>query len=240
MAEFENYKSNTLVSGTSGNDYISNEGKNVTINAANGNDTVYNYGYDNYGSSVQIYTGDGKDSVYNASGKSVTIETGDGNDTVYNNNGNSVSINTGEGNDSVYSYSGKSVTIFAGAGNDTIRNSSKSATISAGKGNDVITLGSSASENVIIYNKGDGNQRDNINECGKHLREEPVAVGTAILQNGGFLPGLLDDNRERVDDAGQPCGHGIHAIGLGSNEPPHKPAVAKGEHPPDEHRGQQG
>ena len=59
MARFSNETANTLISGTSSDDYIWNSGNNVTISAGNGNDTVNNY--DNFwdrANSVQIYTGD--------------------------------------------------------------------------------------------------------------------------------------------------------------------------------------
>ena len=90
MAVIDNEKSNTLLSGTSGDDSIKNGGywdgdrhdggSNVTINAGAGNDYVYN---DEEGSSVTINTGAGNDYVNNW-GYSVTINTGAGNDSVDN------------------------------------------------------------------------------------------------------------------------------------------------------------
>ena len=62
MAYFDNGKNNTLISGTSGNDYIKNrEGSNVSINAGKGNDTLYG----NDGADTFIYAeGDGKDVIF--------------------------------------------------------------------------------------------------------------------------------------------------------------------------------
>ena len=160
MANFRNDNSNTLLSGTSGDDSIRNGGSwyengvdtwhdggsNVTINAAEGNDSVDNY----FGSKVTINTGASNDYVWNG-GSSVTINTGEGNDLVYN-DGSSVTINTGAGNDYVANWSDK-VTISGGKSNDTIYNNwnfDKNAPseyyygkyvlfkYSAGDGNDVI------------------------------------------------------------------------------------------------------
>ena len=77
MANFRNEYDNTLLSGTSSNDSIWNVGKNVTISAGNGNDTVHN-GYNGYGNanSVKIYTGAGNDYIHNDVGHSVTVDTG--------------------------------------------------------------------------------------------------------------------------------------------------------------------
>ena len=96
-----NFKSNTLLSGTSGNDSIANYnlGKSVTINAGAGNDSIYNDG-DN----VTIYGGAGNDTIFNYFGSSVTIDGGAGNDF----------INVGF-------WAGATI-IKAGVGNDTIFN----------------------------------------------------------------------------------------------------------------------
>ena len=118
----KNTHSNTLISGTSGNDTIYNGdvldkgGSNVAINTREGNDYVYNKG-----SSVTINTGEGNDEVLNYD-SSVTINTGEGNDSVSNASyAPLTSINTGDGNDSVKNY-GSSVTITGGKGNDSIYN----------------------------------------------------------------------------------------------------------------------
>ena len=118
MAEIYNFTSNTLLSGTSGNDsvYNSSYGSSVTINTGAGYDEVLNRG-----ESVTINTGEGNDYVYNG-GSSVTINTGVGNDSVFNWHGSSVIINTGAGNDSIFNSRGNSVTISGGKGNDSIYN----------------------------------------------------------------------------------------------------------------------
>ena len=86
MADFSNTESNTLISGTSGNDNIKNGfrsvwtyggGNNVTISAANGDDTVHNFKYNGSGGDkVIIYGGNGNDSIYNEGGDSITVDYG--------------------------------------------------------------------------------------------------------------------------------------------------------------------
>ena len=165
MAEINSTLSNTLLTGTSGDDSIQNGGywyengdytwhdggSNVTINSGAGNDSVYNSG-----DSVTINTGAGNDSVDNL-GDSVTINTGDGNDSV-NNDGSSVTINTGAGNDSVLNWFVDSVTINTGDGNDSIRNYGSSVTISGGKGNDSIYNNCYRKDDgsIYYYNDNDG------------------------------------------------------------------------------------
>ena len=142
MAEINNTLSNTLLSGTSGDDEINNGGwwndsshsggSNVTINTGEGNDYVWNSG-----DSVTINTGAGNDYVDNYRGSDCTINTGEGNDSVYN----SVwycTINTGEGNDSVYNFWSKYCTINTGEGDDSVENNSDSVTINTGEGNDSV------------------------------------------------------------------------------------------------------
>ena len=178
MAEIYNDKSNTLLSGTSGDDsiqngwwddYWHNGGSNVTINGGTGNDYIYNYkgtnvtidggagndSVDNRGSSVTINTGAGNDYVWNDyNGSSVTINTGEGNDYVWNDyNGSSMTINTGEGNDSVYNWNGDKVTINTGAGNDEVLNLGSKVTIDTGDGKDSVH---NYGDKVTI-NSGEGN-----------------------------------------------------------------------------------
>jgi len=160
MAVINNTKSNTLLSGTSGNDSIQNGGywykngvftghyggSNVTINSGEGKDSVRNY----YSASVTINTSAGNDYVGNYHSSDVTINTGAGNDEV-DNNGSSVTINTGAGNDSVKNY-GSSVTITGGKGNDSIYN--KCYRQSDGS----IYYGDGDSDNNVLfkYTSGDG------------------------------------------------------------------------------------
>lgn len=123
MAVINNTKSNTLLSGTNGNDTIQNGGRYdggsyVTINAGAGNDYVFNGGD---GDRVTINTDTGNDDVYNY-GSYVMINTSAGNDYVYNHLASNVTINTGAGDDSIKVAMSSLVTIDAGVGNDSIFN----------------------------------------------------------------------------------------------------------------------
>ncbi len=162
-----NYKADTLITGTSYKDSIYNDkASSVTINAGADNDTIENSG----GSDVSIDGGAGNDRIFNNI-KNVTISGGKGNDYILNYNGNTgdigglganVSINGGAGNDSIINY-GRYVTIMRGSGNDTIENGGNNVTIAGGKGNDLISLDSfyngysGVKNNVILYSAGDGN-----------------------------------------------------------------------------------
>ena len=142
------------------NDSVDNYGSNnwhgdsVSIDTDKDDDIVLNYG-----SNVTINTGDGADTVDNYDGSNVTINTGAGNDTVDNRTNESVTIDTGAGNDSIYNSGNFDVSINTGAGNDTVDNSNgKRVTINTGAGDDRISLGAYyASLNVIQYAEGDGN-----------------------------------------------------------------------------------
>ena len=116
MANIYNTASNTLLSGTSGDDDISNfYGKNVSISAGDGNDSI-----DNNGSQVTINGGAGNDSILNMS--------------------SNVTINAGTGDDSIYNYLGSNFTIDAGTGDDYIANDGSNVLFkyAAGDGNDTI------------------------------------------------------------------------------------------------------
>ena len=183
MAEINNTLSNTLLSGTSGDDSIRNGwyeksdvsgGNYVTIIASDGNDFIYNnrkYGASsggnnssidggtgndsikNYGSSVKIDGGAGNDSISNYYGNSLTIDGGTGNDSIYNDYGSKVTIDSGDGNDSIRNYDGKKVLIDGGAGNDSINNDSSNVTIKGGNDNDTITN----SGDSVTIDAGTGN-----------------------------------------------------------------------------------
>ena len=72
-----NSNSNTLLSGTSGNDTIGNYGAHVSINAGAGNDSVYNGGENN-----TISPGSGNDYIDNAWAHGSVYIYGGGNDTI--------------------------------------------------------------------------------------------------------------------------------------------------------------
>ena len=199
FADIHNYDSNTLVSGTSGNDTIYNwESSNVTISGGAGNDYIDNYrgsnvsisgdaGNDevyNSGSNVTINGGAGDDSIYiDSNSDGVSIDGGAGNDSIHNNYADNVTINGGDGHDSIYNE-GSGSTIDGGAGNDSIWNNGATVTIDAGAGDDSIDNDGS---NVTI-NGGAGNDRIDLGS----LADENV-----IIYNEGDGNDLIegfDDN----------------------------------------------
>ena len=157
VAVLDNY----TITGTSGNDMLTNTIEdalpNATINALAGNDTVVNTG-DN----VLILGGEGNDYISNFPDtyahdvdtdrpfiKKAVVENPRG-------NGEYVTIDSGAGNDTIYN-SADFVTISGGAGNDSIQLwSSSSSTVNGGTGDDTIDFISS--DNIVIqYAEGDGN-----------------------------------------------------------------------------------
>ena len=158
MAEINNILSNTLLSGTSGDDKIHNGkwsshvGSNVKIDGRSGNDFI-----DNYGKNVTIMGGNGNDSIINYGyytekrRNNVTIIGGNGNDSIVNGtNSENSSISVDDGDDYVENYSNK-VTISGGKGNDTILNHYHFK-------NDDDDYDENLGNNVVFkYDSGDGN-----------------------------------------------------------------------------------
>ena len=139
---------NTVLTGTSGNDTISNYGSYVTINTGAGNDSISNANYRGGGSNVMVNAGAGDDSISNWGGTYLTINAGEGNNTILSWNDSSVS-----------SY----VKIDAGKGNDSIKNYTSNATINAGEGNNYIYSSTSSSvNNHIKIDAGAGRRRQQL------------------------------------------------------------------------------
>jgi len=137
-----NTKSNTLISGTSGNDTLyngtghSNRGGNkVTINGGEGNDYIDNW----VGSNVSLVGGADNDDISNYKGEKATISGGAGADFIWNgSDSDETSINGGNDDDGIYNYA-------------------EEVTITGGKGNDRIYLENDSSETLIKYSSDDGN-----------------------------------------------------------------------------------
>ena len=168
MADINNDTNDTLLSGTSRNDYFWNENSNVTIEAGDGNDEISNDGSD-----VTIDGGAGNDTLYN-SAYYATLDGGSGHDYI-SNRGHYATINGGAGNDYIYSEGGSSwidVTIRGGDGKDTIRINNSNALLEyeAGDGNDKVrgfneddtlkisggSYSTQKSDNDLIVTVGDG------------------------------------------------------------------------------------
>ncbi|MBD3879469.1 MAG: hypothetical protein SR1Q5_07275 [Quinella sp. 1Q5] len=130
-----NPEGNSFIKGTNKNDFISNVSSDgyFTISGGKGNDYIYSHAYH-----VSIDGGAGNDSIISGSEYN-TLIGGSGNDTIYNDAGNATKILGGAGDDTIYSH-GYDVSIDGGAGND------------------LVSLNAySASDVIIYYNEGDGN-----------------------------------------------------------------------------------
>ena len=75
MSWIYNYEDNTVVTGTSEDDSISNDGDSVTIDGGAGNDYIYNYGNNVL---IEYASGDGNDSIVGFNETSTLSITGNG------------------------------------------------------------------------------------------------------------------------------------------------------------------
>ena len=201
-----------------GDDYVENQGSNVSISTGNGNNTIKNYGQ-----SSTIESGDDNDEIYNF-GRSVIINAGDGDDHISNNE-NLVTINTGAGEDSIYnvgwhvSINAKDddkkdyfynecydVTIEAGSGNDTIEIKGNLVTLDAGDGNDSINLTGNGEEFSIVAGKGD----DSI--FGKNDDEETSRSNSTIDLGDGKNIISLESSWNSLTVSGGDDINGVDAI----------------------------
>lgn len=137
-------------------------GNNATLAGGDGNDTIYNYGYEvlikgdagknlinNFGADATIYGGTDSDTVINGiselniqgdnvsvTGYESKIFVGDGNDSIYN-KADCAELN-GEGGADSFTNHGWGVSINGGLGADSVENYGDDAYISLGAGNDEI------------------------------------------------------------------------------------------------------
>ncbi len=173
-----NHYSNTVVTGTSGNDSISNWGSNVTINANAGNDSIQNNGADmgdDGGVHALINGGAGNDTINNEAYDS-TIDGAEGDDSIENREG-SASISGGYGNDTIEGHS-TYLTINSGADNDFIRNWSNGSMVDAGTGDDSITN----EGNKVTLSGGEG--ADTISNSGSEVTISGNGGDDYISNNG--------------------------------------------------------
>lgn len=99
-----------------GNDYIRNEGAEVSISGGMGNDTIKNEGLD-----LSIDGGAGDDTIRNDGGDRVTDSEGAGNDLIRLNSSafrNVIYYTSGDGNDSITGFN-EDDTLIIGDGTDT-------------------------------------------------------------------------------------------------------------------------
>ena len=121
----------STIVGTSAAEILTSSGKNQTISAGKGNDTITAYG-----EKTKIFGEDGNDYILISSiASGASIVGGAGNDTIYDYGVNST-IDGGVGNDSLYSGAGND-TLSGGEGNDTLYGGKGNDTLIGGAGNDI-------------------------------------------------------------------------------------------------------
>ena len=167
---------NTLVSGTSYADTITNYAHHVTIQTGAGNDSIFSYNMVNSSytaiSSRASYSlidaGDGNDNIKNFGNDHCTVYGGNGNDSITN-TGQYSTIFGGVGNDTMWNwesgwsdYSKRDQSYYSvldgGDGNDYIGSGyGQYNTLIGGTGNDTIKINNNSSYNLIYYDSGDGN-----------------------------------------------------------------------------------
>ena len=181
---YVNFSSNISIDGGAGNDTIYSGASHATVHGGDGNDKLTmsapSYGgatedakaFGGAGNDTLVATGDGTtldgeaddDYLVNYNTKTMMIG-GTGNDTLRNEvEGNYTAnkpqhdstLDAGDGNDTLYNGNYKNVSMSGGAGDDSITNNGEKATIDAGAGDDYISLGSTALDNLILYDADDG------------------------------------------------------------------------------------
>lgn len=211
---------NTVISGTSGNDYLYIEGSGVTVNPGAGDDTVITFG-----DKGLITTGEGSNFVsVTASDNTVIAEEGSTNMVYFSNNetqGNSKNnfLKFGDGKNSIvtadlYSTviggaSGDGITLHNGSGgsyiegnggSDTIAIGHNDITVYGGEGDDVINLYRDA-ENAIV-NAGKGNDTITVyNNAHPQIYQYVSGDGNDVIrgQRGvEMIPGFDDDDTLQI------------------------------------------
>ena len=194
-----------MIQAGDGNDYIHNDGSNVTIDAGKGNDSIQNDG----GNNVIISSGAGKDYI-KATGANSFIDGGADNDYI-DSEGDKVTISGGAGKDYIYN-SGSYSKIDGGAGDDEINISGARVSISGGTGNDTLytysdggaTLTGGAGSDLFIlhYYDDNGLGNDVITDYTETdtIQFQNVAV-TKISKSGNNIIFKAGDNKLTVKNA---------------------------------------
>lgn len=226
MSEIYNHNNNTLISGTSENDYIYNYDavSYVTIEAGGGNDTIANHGGE-----VKIFAEDGDDSIYTdifgMAYEHATVYGGAGNDIIKIRDHRSL-LDGGAGDDVISVYGGgwTENTLQGGTGNDVIYGGGKNIFVySNGDGDD------------IFYNVGNGdtisiesNENYSTVASGSDVVMK-VGTGSMTLKNAVgksleifLVPKANDDNEQEKIAAAQNL-KALIAIGEGTDSVPADP-----------------
>ena len=123
-----------IISGTNGDDTLTNSLDNATIVGGSGNDKITN----ELGYNVSIDGGAGNDTIKNTSGDNATLLGGADNDSIYNDNSYNAILSGGKGDDTVRNVGSTNVSMSGDEGNDYLYNNSRDVTLDGGKGDDYI------------------------------------------------------------------------------------------------------
>ena len=174
-----NRGNNSTIDGGAGNDTVVNDGSNVTIEGGKGRDIIYAAN-----ALIKYSAGDGSD-IIRGFGENTTLTIG-GSDYSSEKSGDDIIVMVGDDNITLKGAATLSTvnikgvykeellitgteyadniknklyeaTINALGGNDTVTNSGKNVRINTSEGNDVISLSSEATNNIIYYKVGEGN-----------------------------------------------------------------------------------
>ena len=185
MAKIYNEESNTLLSGTSDNDYIQN-GYSKYENGT--------YTWHASGSNVTISGGDGDDYINN-SGSNVTISGGTDSDSIFNNcylksdgsiyyytnsNGSNVlfQYSSGDGNDVIYGFKADS-TLSIGGGEYSTKKSGDNIIVTVGEGK-ISLMGAASLSKVNITNNTNSGTNTSTTLTVTDKTKSPVTVDSAI------------------------------------------------------------
>lgn len=185
------------VTGTSGNDNLSNSVSSAVIYGYAGNDTIKNSSKNLTLNNVTMFGGDGKDYIYNKPYYSydspffdILIDGGANNDYIENRARNATLIG-GEGHDTITS-TGNEVSITGNAGNDSIDSSGEDTAIYGGDGVDKIH----SKGNNSYIDGGTGN--DSLRSDPNNNSYTTVSGGINVTMNGGngndYIYCWLNDN----------------------------------------------
>ena len=128
------WKENSSIKGTATAEFLTGSGKNMTLSAGAGNDTLTIYG-----ENMKVLGEGSNDYILISSlASGASIDGGLGNDTIRN-EGVNVTILGGAGNDSIENY-GANVTIDGGSDDNQIKSHSDNIKVTGGDGNDTLLV----------------------------------------------------------------------------------------------------
>ena len=204
LNDIYNRRDNSTLVGSDNADTINNDGgKNVSIAAMGGDDSIRNY----EGNNSTINGGNGTDTIVNYNSSGVTMTGDGGNDFIYNESSNASSINGGDGSDTIQSvYNSINVTLSGGAGDDSIRNENgANSSLLGDGGND--TLENFSASNVTMSGGADNdylfNNAPNVTMIGDSGNDDLQNDSSKVSISAGEGDDFISNSGENVTiDAG--------------------------------------